>query len=127
MLVVGALLERSGRLHVVYPLMALVGTLYSFRLLPWSSGERIRWLRLKDILFVKNLAIGVSWTSAVFVAPLLDVRQSRPGVAAAAIVANSYGLLIVENSIFCDLRRCGAASWSGRVPAARSTRERARS
>ena len=106
MLVSGSLLAVQGRLHLVYLAVTLVGVAYSFRVIPCSSSGRgnFEWVRLKDVLFVKNLTIGVTWGTAVFVVPMLDHSDSMRAPTALVLIGISYVLLVTENSIFCDLR-----------------------
>jgi 4-hydroxybenzoate polyprenyltransferase len=100
----GSVLSGRGQLHAVYPLLIAVGVAYSVRVVPWPSKRGLAWTRLKDVVLLKNLAIGGTWTAAVFVAPLLDlpVAPARPGVL--ALVGCGYAALMIVNSIYCDMR-----------------------
>lgn len=100
----GSALWRRGQLHAVYPLLIAVGVAYSVRVVPWPSKRGLGWVRLKDVVLLKNLAIGCTWAGAVFLAPLLDlpVGTARPGVL--TLVGLSYAALLVVNSIYSDMR-----------------------
>lgn len=104
MLSAGTLLAAQQRLHALYPLLVGVGVAYSFRVIPWPRRSGLEWVRLKDVLFVKNLTIGATWASAVFIGPWLDLAEPPGALAATILVAVGYALLVVVNSIFCDLR-----------------------
>ncbi|MEP7052020.1 MAG: UbiA family prenyltransferase [Pseudomonadota bacterium] len=102
--VAGVLLLLRGRLHLLYPILMLVGVAYSFRVIPAFSGSGLRRFRLKDVPFVKNLSIGCTWAGAVFLGPLLDTEGTRHSFGRLAILGASYAIIAVENSMFCDLR-----------------------
>jgi 4-hydroxybenzoate polyprenyltransferase len=104
LLVSAILLARLGRLHVVYGLILATGFIYSFRLLPWyQPGLGVKRLRLKDVLLLKNLTIGVTWTASVFVVPIVDDPSAAPAPAY-WVLAAGYGFLVTMNSVFSDLK-----------------------
>lgn len=100
----GALLWGRGELHAIYALLMAIGILYSVRVIPWPSTQGLKWVRLKDIVLVKNLAIGGTWAGAAFVAPLMDLPFAPGKPLAFAIVGLGYFALTVVNSIYSDLR-----------------------
>lgn len=104
LLAVGSALWGRGELHALYLFLAAIGVAYSLRVLPWPTKRGLVWVRLKDIVFIKNLTIAGTWAAAVFVAPLLDVRvaAARPGVL--TLVGLSYAALLLVNSIYSDMR-----------------------
>jgi 4-hydroxybenzoate polyprenyltransferase len=104
MAVAGGLLASRDRFHPLYPLLMAVGVAYSFRIIPRPRRSGFEWLRLKDVLLVKNLTIGATWASAVFIGPWLDLTRPVAAPVTVIIVAVGYALLVVVNSIFCDLR-----------------------
>lgn len=102
------LLANQGRLHLGYGLILLAGVLYSFRFVPWfSGGGALRWIRLKDIFLVKNLIIGFTWASAVFLIPLLDSgSESGPSLPSRTpffFLTMGYALAVAISSVFCDI------------------------
>jgi 4-hydroxybenzoate polyprenyltransferase len=103
-LVAGGLLVTRQRLHALYPALMGVAVAYSYRVVPWPRRSGIEWLRLKDVSLVKNLTIGATWASAVFLAPWFDLPERERAPAATLFVVAAYALLVVVNSIFCDLR-----------------------
>jgi len=103
------LLARQGRLHPGYGIVLAAGIVYSFRLIPWPGrrGKPLTWVRLKDLLLIKNLTIGVTWAGAVFLLPFIDGNSTVGSAVPPAIVfwflMASYGLAVTFNSIFCDI------------------------
>lgn len=103
------LLANQGRLHPGYGIVLVAGIIYSFRLVPWPGrgGKALTWVRLKDLLLVKNLTIGATWASAVFLLPLIDGNSTAGSAILSSIpfwfLMVSYGLAVTINSIFCDM------------------------
>jgi 4-hydroxybenzoate polyprenyltransferase len=104
LLVSAILLARTGRLHIVYGLILVAGLFYSFRLVPWYQPSRgLTRLRLKDVLLLKNLSVGLTWAASVFVVPIMD-HPSAPPAPGYWVLAAGYGFLATMNSVFSDLK-----------------------
>ncbi|MEO8214552.1 MAG: UbiA family prenyltransferase [Myxococcales bacterium] len=100
------LLGVKGRLHLAYGMVLLVGILYSFRLVPWVARGGVTWVRLKDVLLLKNITIGITWASSIFLLPLIDGRRINASLAVSRpfwFLMFGYGLSAGINSIFCDV------------------------
>jgi hypothetical protein len=104
LLAVGSALWARGELHALYLVLIASGVAYSVRVLPWPAKRGLEWVRLKDIALLKNVTIAGTWTAAVFVAPLLDVRVAPARPAVLTLVGLGYAALLLVNSIYCDMR-----------------------
>lgn len=100
----GAGLWRRGELHAIYALLIAVGVSYSLRVIPWPSKSGLAWVRLKDVVLLKNVTIGCTWAGAAFVAPLLDSPGTPTRPAVLTLVGLSYAALVTINSIYSDMR-----------------------
>ncbi len=94
----------TGLITIYHVLSVYGGIAYSVPLFPWIAGKgKIRWLRLKEVPFLKSLLVsGIMGTS--FFAFYL--KESFSNIRAAEIillmVAGSLSLFV--NTVFCDIR-----------------------
>jgi 4-hydroxybenzoate polyprenyltransferase len=77
-LAIGALVVSMGillaqeKLNWLHFLLLGMGFCYSYRLIPWySPGRGMRLIRIKEMTFVKNLAVSFLWGGSVFMVPIL--------------------------------------------------------
>ena len=55
------LLAISGRLVIWHLVLIMFGILYSVNVIPFFRNKSLCFIRLKDILFVKNMAVSLLW------------------------------------------------------------------
>jgi len=70
---VSAFLILKGKFTQFHVILILLGVCYSVHLVPWygGAGKGIRFYRLKEIPFVKNLTVSILWGVSVFLIPIL--------------------------------------------------------
>ncbi len=99
------LLLLAGKLNFFYLLLASVGTLYSFYLIPWyQRGKGLVFLRIKNILFLKNFTVAFLWGSAIFAIPMIHASRYESGTTVLYILALSFFLSTLNNTLFDDIR-----------------------
>jgi 4-hydroxybenzoate polyprenyltransferase len=108
MLAIGALareLGSRGPLALGYLVgILLVGAAYSIPITPWCVGGTWRWLRFKDLLFVKNIVVALVWTSAFFLSPVLCATGHTMLPIRVLPLAIGFFLAYFANVLFCDFR-----------------------
>jgi 4-hydroxybenzoate polyprenyltransferase len=60
----------AGKLSWLHWLLLGIGLGYSFRVVPWYQGRGLHWIRIKEILFVKNLSVAFLWGGSIFFLPI---------------------------------------------------------
>jgi 4-hydroxybenzoate polyprenyltransferase len=96
-------LVYAQKLNWMHFLLLTMGFAYSYRLVPWySRAQGFRLLRIKEMTFVKNLAVSFLWGASVFVVPIL---YSGAAYDAYAIWLLAAGLFIstLNNTLFDDI------------------------
>jgi len=67
-----AYLTAAGKLTWLHLVLLGVGICYSYRMIPWwSPATGLALLRIKEMTFVKNLAVSFLWGACVFAVPIL--------------------------------------------------------
>ena len=95
----------NGKLNFFYLLLASVGTLYSFYLIPWYKKDQgLVFLRIKEILFLKNFTVAFLWGSSIFAIPLIHAQSDMTGKNILYILAASFFLSTLNNTLFDDIR-----------------------
>ena len=99
----GILMVRE-KLNWLYLLLLAIGMSYSFRLIPWYSRER-GWvmLRIKEITFIKNLAVSFLWGSSVFAVPILYASSEIPHKFTLLMLGVGLFLSTFNNTLFDDV------------------------
>jgi 4-hydroxybenzoate polyprenyltransferase len=98
------LLMALGKLNGLHFLLVGMGFCYSYRLIPWYSRERgFVFLRIKEMTFVKNLAVSFLWGGSVFLVPILYAAADiRDGFLLAHLGAGMF-LSTLNNTLFDDV------------------------
>ncbi|MBD3317184.1 MAG: hypothetical protein GF344_15465 [Chitinivibrionales bacterium] len=84
--------------------LILLGLAYSYRFFPWLERGEIRFVRLKEIPFVKNLTVGLLWGSSVFVIPILFHGLEATLSLGMVLLVVASTTTVLTNTIFCDVR-----------------------
>jgi 4-hydroxybenzoate polyprenyltransferase len=100
---IGALLFM-GKLNWMHILLLVMGSGYSYRLVPWYSPSRgFRMLRIKEMTFVKNLAVSFLWSSSVFVVPILYSGGAGFDNVMVRLLAAGLFISTFNNTLFDDI------------------------
>ena len=82
-----------------------IGFSYSYRSIPWYSKERGFYLvRVKEMLFVKNLVVSLLWGSAVFVIPILYSSVLIKDRFTIFLLGAGLILSTLNNTLYDDIR-----------------------
>lgn len=100
-----AVLVAERKLNWMHLLLLIMGFGYSFRVIPWfSPATGFRLIRIKEMLFLKNLSVSFLWGGAVFAVPILGVRPF-PFADAFPVWMLAAGLFVstLNNTLFDDI------------------------
>lgn len=99
-----AYLTVAGKLSWLHLLLLGIGICYSYRMIPWwSAGIGFRLLRIKEMTFVKNLAVSFLWGSCVFAVPILYSSGPITHHGMAAFLGIGLFLSTLNNTLFDDI------------------------
>lgn len=99
----GILLVRE-KLHWLHFVLLGMGFCYSYRIIPWyAPGRGWMMFRIKEMTFVKNLAVSFLWGGSVFAVPILYSAADidRPFI----LIHLGLGLFLstLNNTLFDDI------------------------
>jgi 4-hydroxybenzoate polyprenyltransferase len=98
------LLAWTGKFNWMHTLLLAMGFAYSYRIVPWwSPAAGFRLLRIKEMTFLKNLAVSFLWGSSVFVLPVLYSGMHRSDGATVWLLAVGLGISTLNNTLFDDI------------------------
>ncbi len=94
----------QGKLNWLHFLLIGMGFCYSYRLVPWYAPARgFHLVRIKEMTFIKNLAVSFLWGGSVFMVPILysAARVSAPFT----LIQLGVGLFLstLNNTLFDDI------------------------
>ncbi len=98
------LLSATNRLVFWHILLIVLGILYSVSLIPVIHDRSIRFVRLKDVLLAKNMAVSLLWGITPFA---IAASQKSPVVSTKGdlvIVVMAFCLTTLINTVSCDVR-----------------------
>jgi 4-hydroxybenzoate polyprenyltransferase len=99
-----ALLMAKGKLNWLHFLLVGMGFCYSYRLVPWySTGKGLIFLRIKEMTFIKNLAVSFLWGGSVFMVPILYAAADIRDVFLVAHLGAGMFLSTLNNTLFDDV------------------------
>lgn len=94
-----------GKLNLFYVSILFLGFLYSYKLIPWYDGrEGWHYVRLKDILFMKNFSVSAIWAFSVFMVPLIHAPKAVHGSIDFMALGVLFFIMVFINTVFCDYR-----------------------
>jgi 4-hydroxybenzoate polyprenyltransferase len=98
------ILAWEKMLTVWHTVLIVCGVFYSVSLIPWLQGGTIRFYRIKDLLFVKNIAVSLLWGVTPFaICIALNQTPLNLSVDFYMIVA-AFCLTTFINTTSCDVR-----------------------
>lgn len=98
------LLLAMGRLNFLHLSLLAIGVCYSYRTIPWWTPTRgLLFLRIKEMTFVKNLAVSFLWGACVFAVPIL--WSTSPVAHRELLPVLGLGLFLstLNNTLFDDI------------------------
>jgi 4-hydroxybenzoate polyprenyltransferase len=117
-LAVGALAASVGtlvfmeKLNLFHLLLLLTGFCYSSRMVPWySRSEGLVFVRLKEVILVKNLLVSIWWPAGLLAVPILYSTQnasfsntsfSKEGFSL-GLIGGALFLAILNNTLLHDI------------------------
>ncbi len=97
-------LLAAGKLTWLHILLLGIGICYSYRMIPWwSTGEGLRLLRIKEMTFVKNLAVSFLWGACVFAVPILYSAGTVSHHGMVLFLGIGLFLSTLNNTLFDDI------------------------
>jgi 4-hydroxybenzoate polyprenyltransferase len=100
---IGALL-LAEKLNWMHLLLLAMGFAYSYRMIPWySRAGGLRLVRIKEMTFVKNLAVSFLWSASVFVVPILYSGAKGFDVIMVWLLACGLFISTLNNTLFDDI------------------------
>lgn len=100
---VGILLFQ-GKLNWLHFLLLGMGFCYSYRLIPWYTPARgLRMIRIKEMTFVKNLAVSFLWGGSVFAVPIMYSSARVEDVFVIVQLGVALFLSTLNNTLFDDI------------------------
>ena len=97
------LLAISGRLVIWHVILIVFGILYSVNVIPFIRNKSLCFIRLKDILFVKNMAVGLLWGVTPFALVAGQKYSIMPGKNDLLTVILSFCLTTFITAIAYDV------------------------
>lgn len=92
------------KLNWMHLLLLAMGSVYSYRMIPWySRSPGFRLLRIKEMTFVKNLAVSFLWSSSVFIVPVLYSGAARSNMEMTYLLACGLFISTLNNTLFDDI------------------------
>jgi 4-hydroxybenzoate polyprenyltransferase len=107
---IGALVVSMGillvqeKLNWLHFLLLGMGFCYSYRLIPWySPGRGMLLIRIKEMTFVKNLAVSFLWGGSVFMVPILYSSATITELFVLIHLGLGLFLSTLNNTLFDDI------------------------
>lgn len=98
------LLAISSRLVIWHLVLIVFGILYSVSVIPFIQNKSLCFIRLKDILFVKNLAVSLLWGITPFALAASQKLSILPARSDLCIAMIAFCLTSLINTTSCDVR-----------------------
>jgi len=98
--VVLGLTNRLGFWHFV---LLFAGILYSINIIPVLNKKSIRFIRLKDITFLKNIIVSILWGLTPF-AFAISLKHVLPHQSDVLVIIGAFCLTVLINSTSTDVR-----------------------
>jgi 4-hydroxybenzoate polyprenyltransferase len=94
----------SNRLALWHIVLIAGGILYSVSVVPFVRNRSLNFVRLKDIVFVKNIVVSLLWGLTAFVLAAAQKTSVMPQRADLVVVIAAFGLTSLINTTSCDVR-----------------------
>jgi 4-hydroxybenzoate polyprenyltransferase len=102
-----ATLVLTANLNSYFLVLFGVGVIYSCRAIPWydSTTGQMRFVRLKEIPFMKNISVAVLWGVSPFAVPILlaHANLQQPELMCVGILSATLVLSSLNSTVFCDV------------------------
>jgi 4-hydroxybenzoate polyprenyltransferase len=98
------ILLLQQKLNWLHFLLLGMGFCYSYRLIPWyTPGKGLVLIRIKEMTFVKNLAVSFLWGGSVFLVPILYSQGRIGNPFVICMLGAGLFLSTLNNTLFDDL------------------------
>lgn len=98
------LLAVIGKLNWLHGMLLGVGFSYSYRMIPWYTPSRgFRLIRIKEMTFVKNLAVSFLWGGSVFALPIMYSSTAIRDPLVFLLLGGGLFLATLNNTLFDDI------------------------
>jgi len=97
------LLSITGRLVPWHIVLIVFGILYSLSIIPFIRNKSLCFIRLKDILFVKNISVSLLWGITPFALAASQKNAVMPGKADLLIAVTAFCLTTFITAIAYDV------------------------
>jgi 4-hydroxybenzoate polyprenyltransferase len=100
-----ALMAACGKLNWMHVVLLCVGFAYSYRIVPrYTKGRGLHLVRIKEMTFIKNLAVSLLWGGSVFLIPILYSGRAVATPFVVVLLAAGLSLSTFNNTLFDDIR-----------------------
>jgi 4-hydroxybenzoate polyprenyltransferase len=97
-------LAVSNRLVLWHLVLVVSGILYSISIIPFIRNKSLCFIRLKDILFVKNVAVSLLWGIMPFAIAASQKTSTTPQKIELVTIIAAFCLSTLINTTSCDVR-----------------------
>ncbi|MBW8887526.1 MAG: UbiA family prenyltransferase [Fibrobacteres bacterium] len=97
-------LVAERKLNWMHMLLLTMGSGYSYRVIPWfAPGRGFHLVRIKEMIFMKNLCVSFLWGASVFVVPILGAGRELAGAFPVWMLAAGFFISTLNNTLFDDI------------------------
>ena len=98
------ILAITGRLVIWHIIMITCGISYSVSLIPFMPNKSFRFVRFKDIFFVKNIVVSLLWGISPFALASSQKGAIIPTINELIVVIAAFCITSFINTTSCDVR-----------------------
>jgi 4-hydroxybenzoate polyprenyltransferase len=94
----------EGKLTWLHYLLISIGLGYSFHILPWFARGHLRWTRVKEMVFVKNVSVAFLWGASIFLVPINyaaagNIKDPRVWLLAVGLIISCYNSTLFDDIV----------------------------
>lgn len=103
-IIVFGILIVTLKLNWLHVSLLLSGFFYSYRAFPWySKNNGLHVIRLKEVIFLKNLLVSFWWPTSILAFPILFSGRRVDDLFLLTLIGSGLFLTILNNTLFHDI------------------------